>query len=1050
MLSRHFRASAAWLLVFLVSAASVCRADAPGDDFKLAVGLFEQSRWKVATEAFQKFLEAYPTHDKVPLARLYLGLSLVNQNDFKAARDQFRRFVRDNPENQYIAVARYRVGEASFLLGDREAAKVELESFLKAHPKDERADRARLFLGDVLLQLGETTASLSQFDQAIESQPEGPYVEDAKFGRAKALEALKRDDDALKQYQELAANRLGTRAADAQLQIAGKAFDAGKFAEAAAAYQDLITRFPESPLLATAQLNAGFSFYEAKQFAAAATEFGKAAALKAGQQRQALYWQGVSLKLADQVPAAVASLKDAAAAAGEDPTAMAIEFQIALCERLLKKSAEAQERFLKIVDAEPQGKYAPDSLFYAAELALERNELSLVDPLLTRLLKEFPQSGLRHYAELLLGRTHLATANQSISQGTPASAEGPKEELAKAAEDFSRVSTETKLPALKFQADYYLGLTRQLQGDPRQALATLANLTKALRDGSADPELTDALLLESECQLAIDQPKAAAEAAAVYETRLPNGPRVTQAISLQAIAAARQGQPDEALRHCDRLGMHFPGDPKLSVTLLDLAEWHEKRAKTGADWIVTGKFYERLIPATQGTTTRAFALRGLAWAQFQQQLYAEAAKTFAQALAEFPDHVLSPECDYYRGESLRLAGDLKGAAVALSETFRKRAPSSPPATGAEQDPPVAYAYLAGLQAARSYRQSGDVAAADAAYAALLQKFPQPKSLDRLLDEWARLNYDAEQYARADEVFRMIVDRTPDSDLADDARLSLAESDLIAGKLEPAAREFLALWESPKSDSAVRERAVYQLLVIALEQQNWKDVRRWADALIEAFPESEDRPYAEYARAEALLANPETAADVPTARKLLTSLQTRSTEPALENADWIDRVWVLAAEAAFRERDYVTVASEVARLKQRSPQSKFLYQAEEVLGRSEKQQAKFDDARRAFERVLSDPNAFSTETAAKSQFLIAECYFLQEQWHQAFLAYQKVYTSYKFPEWQAAALLQSGKCDERQMQWKEAAATYERLIAEFPQSMHVKDAQERLKFVQDKL
>jgi TolA-binding protein len=100
--------------------------------------------------------------------------------------------------------------------------------------------------------------------------------------------------------------------------------------------------------------------------------------------------------------------------------------------------------------------------------------------------------------------------------------------------------------------------------------------------------------------------------------------------------------------------------------------------------------------------------------------------------------------------------------------------------------------------------------------------------------------------------------------------------------------------------------------------------------------------------------------------------------------------------------------------------------------------------------LADPVAERTETAAKSQFLIGETLFLQEKWAEAFLAYQKVFANYDFPEWQAAALIQSGKCDEQQQQWKEAAATYRLLIEKFPNSPHAADAKQRLDVATKKL
>ena len=80
-------------------------------------------------------------------------------------------------------------------------------------------------------------------------------------------------------------------------------------------------------------------------------------------------------------------------------------------------------------------------------------------------------------------------------------------------------------------------------------------------------------------------------------------------------------------------------------------------------------------------------------------------------------------------------------------------------------------------------------------------------------------------------------------------------------------------------------------------------------------------------------------------------------------------------------------------------------------------------------------------------MIGETYFFQEKWEAASIAYQKVYSNYKFPEWQAAALLSSGKCDEAQNEWKLAAGSYKLLLKEFPESALAEEARKRLEAAQ---
>jgi tetratricopeptide (TPR) repeat protein len=214
--------------------------------------------------------------------------------------------------------------------------------------------------------------------------------------------------------------------------------------------------------------------------------------------------------------------------------------------------------------------------------------------------------------------------------------------------------------------------------------------------------------------------------------------------------------------------------------------------------------------------------------------------------------------------------------------------------------------------------------------------------------------------------------------------------------------------------------------------------------------SEHRPFAALCRAEATLAATGSGeADWKSAAVALEALRARRGEPAAAEWPWLPRAWVLGAEAAVRLKQYDVVERLAKELTEQGTAGAYVYQIDEVLGRAYQRQARFDEARAAFERVTGEKLAYRTETAAKAQFLLAETYFLQERWADAFLAYQRVYTSYSYPEWQAAALLQSAKCDEQQGQWPEAVRSYDQLLKEFPQSTHATEASERVPLARQK-
>jgi len=333
-----------------------------------------------------------------------------------------------------------------------------------------------------------------------------------------------------------------------------------------------------------------------------------------------------------------------------------------------------------------------------------------------------------------------------------------------------------------------------------------------------------------------------------------------------------------------------------------------------------------------------------------------------------------------------------------------------------------------------------------AYETLLQKFPKVDNLDKILDEWALINYEAEQFEKSDEIFRRLIKETPDSDLADNARLSLAESDLIAAKLGDATKAFEELEASPKSDAKVQEVSLYRLIEINLELKKWDLVEKYSKALLKRFPENEYAAFAQFHQAEAALhQNQINAAQV----ELLKLVDNKKTSK-LSQANWYPRAWVLLAETYFRQKKYDEVKKTVDRFRSWDSKNPFLYQAEEVLGRSLKNQAKFEEARKVFQQITESENSRRTETAAKCQFLLAETLMIQENFKAALLAYLQVDIQYKFPEWQAPALFQAGMCHEALNEWAQALKTYQDFLKRFPEHELVTRTKERVKTVQARL
>ena len=997
---------------------NVARADQAADDYAAAVGFYKQSRWGLAEEAFKKFLKDHPQHDRVSFARLYLGLSLTNLEKYEEARTVLRGFVKDYPNNVQVPQAMYRVAESSYFLDDLKGAESEFTAFLAKSPEDVLREYALPYLADTQLRLGKPEPAAANFQQSIKLFPQGKLLEDSRWGLAKALDAQQKFPEAIVLYREIAANRAGVRAAQAQLQIASRLFEQKDFTNAAKAYTDLEKNFPESKHVPTARLNAGYTFYELKDFKNAAAQF-ELAAKEADQAPAASYWRGMSQKQTGDLAGASAILKAAYEAHSANPIAEQVLFQWADCELRQSQFDAAELHFADVAKRWPQGTWADDALYFAGEAALQRANRATTPEIRTAAItaaegytKQFaatqPNSGLKLYNELLRGRVLLARGSDADATAS--------------AELFKGVITTAQRPQTQLQARYHLARAQQRLKQHAAVLETLGPVVEQVRKEGAASEFLDALVMFASSAL-VEKKYPEAIAAAADDIRLaPKGEQLDQAYITKALAEANLKQLDLAKQSLTQWKAALPNSPLIVPTSLQLAEvaYSQKQFDASLEW------YAAVVAAGPQSPHFAAALSGQSWSQFEKKQYKPAAEGFGRLVKEFPQHTLAAEAAFKWGESLQFDNQSEAAAKAFGEAFESYSPGR-------------YGYLAGLEAARTLRGLKKIREADAAYEKLLVKFPKPENLDKLLDEWALLNYAEGLYERSDKIFNRLIVEVPNSDLVDNARFSLAESELVSSanadgtvnlaKVEAAKAALQKLEQDPKSDAEIQDLSLWRLMQIAEQQKQWDELSKIATAHRTRLPASEHKLDAAFALALSHLQRqqPEPALE------LLKPLAAAKADPATKEKDWFPRVFVLLAEIHWQKKSYAEVIATVADFRAWDAKNQFLYQADEVLGRAYKSQAKFDEARTIFKQVIAAPNAEHTETAAKAQLMIAETYLQQKDYKSALENYLKVDILYAFPEWQAPALFQAAACDEALGDWPQVVRDYESLIAKFPKS-----------------
>ena len=1017
------------------------------EEYRFATGLYQKQRWDLAADAFRQFLKKYPDHERVPYGRLYLGLTLVNADHLSDARQVLREYVRDYPRSKSLPDALYRVGECSYLLDDLKSAETEFQQFLKQYPQHDLAEWALPYLADTKLRLKQPDTARDLFKRALAQYPHSRLTEDSKFGLARAYEELHETDAASAIYAQLAENKaLGTRAAQSLMNLATIQFRAGKYEDASKLFLRLTTDFPQSRLLSAAQLNAGFGLYQTGQYRKAIEQFDRASADKR-QAATAGYWKGITFKALGDTAQATRVLKATYQADPQGPVAENSLFYWADCELRSAHYDAAKGLFLELVQKWPKGEFADDSLLFAGEAALLAGSVEQAEQLVGRFEKEYKNSPLALHEEILLGRVLNAKAEALLKQSSgsdPGKNRQQGDALRRAAiEHLEKVLAASRLPRTGTLARFHLGRILQEAGEHARAVEILGPLAEQAERPEASSEAMESLVVWARSESELGKQQTAIAAFSKYLALRPKGKQAEQALVGRALANAKMGKNQAARADALFLLKEFPHDAVGADTLRRLAE----RAYDAKDWATAAELFATLAEqASADSDLRRVGLSGVGWARFQLKSYEESAAAFEEVFNRFPaHHPQVAEAGYMRGRALQQGGKRSEAAKAYTEAFQKLAPSAPAhEPGAAAAGPAQYAFLAGVQAANLLAQLNRYDESDAAYRLVVDRFPKVPQVGQVLFDWANMLYvakkDPEQKRRVREILARLVQDFPESAAQDSARLFLAELDLLDGKATVAEKAFREVLADPKADAKVREDGLSRLIAMAADKEDWQGVREMADKFLAQFPKSPDVLLVRLNLAASQLGLKDPAA----AQKTLVELKRELSGPGRETAAWSARVWILLAEAFYQQQKYDDVQATVDDLRRRMPKSHLFYQADEILGRTFKNQAQWDKAIAAFQRVVDDRQGEQDETAAKSRLMIAECWFLQKNYRKAREDYLKVSTLYdKLPEWAGPALFQVGQCEEALKQPHDAEKTYRDLIASFPRSKYAEEAKKRL-------
>jgi TolA-binding protein len=562
---------------------------------------------------------------------------------------------------------------------------------------------------------------------------------------------------------------------------------------------------------------------------------------------------------------------------------------------------------------------------------------------------------------------------------------------------------------------YLLALSYEGLKRYENALAALLPVV----DAATGQLKTDAQLTQGSLLLGL---KKYGEAIASLEAVLPGKPvgdAAAKALGELAICHARSGHLDKAKKVYAELVEKYPQHPLLAPTTENLAE--AAYAANDAAW--SAELSSRLAA---GGNSPEYVLRGklgLGWSQFKAGKLVEAAAAFDEVLKKNPPPAIAAEAALVRGRILEQLGQNDSALVMYGQVIDQHPTSKQHAEA-----------LAAAARLRDHLKQYEPAAA--LYQRLASQYPQFPKLDSVLYQWAWALSELNKPDDAGRLFERLHKEFPQSRYWADATCRLAQRALDAKDYDRALG-LAAEVAGAKVDPKLRE---YSLLLrgrVQTAKADWPKVGEAFTALAKEFPDSQRRLDAEFWIAEALYRQGDYAAAAPRLEQLAQRVPQKH-EP------WMGMISLRRAQALALQDRWGEAYAIASRIAATFPNFEQQYEVDYLLGRCLANQADFEGARQAYQRVIHSPAGAKTETAAMAQWMIGETFFHQKNYETALREYSRLEILYAFPTWQAGALLQAGKCRERLGEDKEAVVLYQRILKTYPKTTFADEAARRLK------
>jgi len=222
--------------------------------FMAAESLYNLKDYQKAREAYIKFIEMYPEGDFSANAQYAIAWTYLESKEYKASAEEFKKLISIYPDSKFTEEAQFRVSKNYFLSGDKNMAKAELEKFINLYTISSFRAEAMYLLSQIYLQEEDWMDNIINLERLVREYPDSPYLSEALYGLCFSYFKKDEYEKAIKAGERYLEDYSSLKYGDDILYTKAVCWEMLNNEEKAISdYQDLISKFPQSPYVGKAR-----------------------------------------------------------------------------------------------------------------------------------------------------------------------------------------------------------------------------------------------------------------------------------------------------------------------------------------------------------------------------------------------------------------------------------------------------------------------------------------------------------------------------------------------------------------------------------------------------------------------------------------------------------------------------------------------------------------------------------------------------------------------------------------------------------------------------